>query len=130
MFGSDSTGGGVGFQFRQIKADAKRQKDCVKSGGDPKTLGIGSKGEAAGTFQTCLSFSWHCKAQKYRIWKIIGMNLAIASYYPDGTVAPFQHRFRYILKEGHRPRCEINRSAVSISYLLCAYFTLARTSCI
>lgn len=45
MFGSDSTGGGIGFQFRQIKNDAKRQRACVASGGDPRTLDIGSKGE-------------------------------------------------------------------------------------
>jgi hypothetical protein len=41
-FGSDSTGGGIGFQFRAIKADAKRQRDCVDTGGDPKDLNIGS----------------------------------------------------------------------------------------
>lgn len=41
MFGSDSTSGGIGFRFRSIKADAKRQRDCCMSGGDPKDLGIG-----------------------------------------------------------------------------------------
>jgi hypothetical protein len=45
-FGTDSTGGGIGFQFRQIKNDAKRQRQCVESGGDPKDLVIGGgKGE-------------------------------------------------------------------------------------
>ena len=43
-FGSDSTGGGIGFQFRQIKADAKRQRECYDAGGDPKDLNIGGKG--------------------------------------------------------------------------------------
>jgi hypothetical protein len=33
MFGSDSTGGGIGFQFRQIKHWAQRQKACANSGG-------------------------------------------------------------------------------------------------
>jgi hypothetical protein len=47
MFGSDSTGGGIGFQFRQIKHWAQRQKACANSGGDPLTLGIGSKEDAA-----------------------------------------------------------------------------------
>jgi hypothetical protein len=45
-FGSDSTGGGIGFQFRQIKADAKRQRECYDAGGDPKDLNIGGKGAA------------------------------------------------------------------------------------
>ncbi|KAF4613410.1 hypothetical protein G7Y89_g15477 [Cudoniella acicularis] len=40
-FGSDSTPGGIGFQFRAIKADAKRQRDCFHAGGDPKNLTIG-----------------------------------------------------------------------------------------
>jgi hypothetical protein len=43
-FGSDATSGGIGFQFRAIKADAKRQRDCVENGGDPVDLGIGGKG--------------------------------------------------------------------------------------
>ncbi|RDL36409.1 uncharacterized protein BP5553_05761 [Venustampulla echinocandica] len=41
-FGSDSTKGGIEFQFRTIKADAKRQRECYDAGGDPKTLNIGS----------------------------------------------------------------------------------------
>jgi hypothetical protein len=40
-FGSDSTGGGIGFQFRALKKDADRQRVCYDSGGDPKDLGIG-----------------------------------------------------------------------------------------
>lgn len=47
-FGKDSTPGGIGFQFRQIKLYAKSQKQCADSGGDPQTLGIGAgKGEEA-----------------------------------------------------------------------------------
>ncbi|KIM99632.1 hypothetical protein OIDMADRAFT_55547 [Oidiodendron maius Zn] len=47
-FGKDSTPGGIGFQFRQIKLYAKSQKQCANSGGDPQTLGIGAgKGEEA-----------------------------------------------------------------------------------
>jgi hypothetical protein len=47
-FGKDSTPGGIGFQFRQIKQYAKSQKQCADSGGDPQTLGIGAgKGEDA-----------------------------------------------------------------------------------
>jgi hypothetical protein len=60
MFGSDSTGGGIGFQFRQIKANAKVQKACFTSGGDPLTLGIGSMGGSVSTkgssTSTSLSF--------------------------------------------------------------------------
>ncbi|KAH8654137.1 hypothetical protein BGZ60DRAFT_386763 [Tricladium varicosporioides] len=41
-FGSDATKGGIEFQFRTIKQDAKRQKACFHAGGDPKDLGIGS----------------------------------------------------------------------------------------
>ncbi|PVH77946.1 hypothetical protein DL98DRAFT_422861, partial [Cadophora sp. DSE1049] len=41
-FGKDSTKGGIEFQFRTIKQDAKRQKACADAGGDPQTLGIGS----------------------------------------------------------------------------------------
>jgi hypothetical protein len=53
MFGSDSTGGGIGWQFRQIKNDAKGQRACVASGGDPLDLGIGSKGgESVGSSRT------------------------------------------------------------------------------
>ncbi|TVY40899.1 hypothetical protein LSUB1_G002346 [Lachnellula subtilissima] len=46
-FGSDSTGGGIGFQFRAIKADAKRQRDCIDAGGDPRDLNIGGGKELA-----------------------------------------------------------------------------------
>ncbi len=42
FFGTDSTGGGIGFQFRAIKANAELQKNCIASGGDPKDLGIGA----------------------------------------------------------------------------------------
>ena len=34
-FGSDSTRGGIEFQFRSIKNNAKRQKECFDKGGDP-----------------------------------------------------------------------------------------------
>jgi hypothetical protein len=61
-FGSDSTGGGIGFQFRQIKADAKRQRDCVDAGGDPKNLNIGGKG-AASSLHLLSSSSLLSKAQ-------------------------------------------------------------------
>ena len=49
MFGSDSTGGGIGFQFRQLKNDAKLQRDSVARGEDPKKLGIGSGGAKGGS---------------------------------------------------------------------------------
>ena len=57
MFGSDSTGGGIGFQFRQIKSDAKLQRDSVARGEDPKKLGIGSGGAKGGssTFPVALN---------------------------------------------------------------------------
>jgi len=67
MFGTDDTGGGIGWQFRQIKADSKLQRDCVKFGGDPQTLGIGSKGEAAGTLRICSSFPYRCTTQPIHI---------------------------------------------------------------
>ncbi len=53
-FGSDSTGGGIGFQFRAIKKDADRQRACFDSAGDPKDLGIGS-----GKGQTLKAFFLH-----------------------------------------------------------------------
>jgi len=59
-FGSDSTGGGIGFQFRAIKKDADRQRACFDSGGDPKDLGIGSgKGQSLVTdyFTQHITFS-------------------------------------------------------------------------
>ncbi|TVY90621.1 hypothetical protein LAWI1_G001156 [Lachnellula willkommii] len=40
-FGGDSTRGGIAFQFRAIKADAQRQRDCIDAGGDPQNLNIG-----------------------------------------------------------------------------------------
>lgn len=48
-FGGDSTSGGIGFQFRAIKADAKRARACADAGGDPHILGIGG-----GNCQTAL----------------------------------------------------------------------------
>jgi hypothetical protein len=57
MFGSDSTKGGIEFQFRQIKTNAKAQKNCFGSGGDPMTLGIGSIGGVAKGSST-----FHCVA--------------------------------------------------------------------
>jgi len=51
-FGSDSTGGGIGWQFRAIKADAKRQQTCVKAGGDPKDLDIGKSQHQKFSFLT------------------------------------------------------------------------------
>lgn len=54
MFGSDSTKGGVEFQFRTIKADAKRQRDCFEKGADPKDLNIGGgKGISYCLFPHC-----------------------------------------------------------------------------
>ncbi len=48
-FGRDSTKGGIEFQFRSIKADAKRQKACYDAGRDPQTLNIGGgKGSTSG----------------------------------------------------------------------------------
>lgn len=40
-FGHDSTPGGLEFQFRTFKANAKRQKACADAGGDPQSLAIG-----------------------------------------------------------------------------------------
>ena len=57
-FGTDSTPGGIGFQFRTIKADAKRQRDCFNNGGDPQTLSIGG-GKGTSSFLRFLSA--HCQ---------------------------------------------------------------------
>ncbi|KAL2062717.1 hypothetical protein VTL71DRAFT_5789 [Oculimacula yallundae] len=74
-FGKDSTKGGIEFQFRTIKADAKRQKACADSGGDPQTLGIGSGAVKAGGSEIALRLN-------------------------DGTTAAaLQHRFRPIKKD-------------------------------
>lgn len=42
-FGHDSTPGGLEFQFRTFKANAKRQKACADAGGDPQMLCFGSE---------------------------------------------------------------------------------------
>jgi hypothetical protein len=50
-FGSDSTGGGIGFQFRTIKAFAKQARNCADQGGDPKDLNIPTgKGQNAAVY--------------------------------------------------------------------------------
>ena len=41
-FGQDSTPGGLEFQFRTLKSNAKRQKACADAGGDPQSLAIGN----------------------------------------------------------------------------------------
>ncbi|CAG8956020.1 hypothetical protein HYFRA_00008876 [Hymenoscyphus fraxineus] len=75
-FGSDSTAGGIGFQFRQIKNDAKRQRQCFDSGGDPKDLNIGAGG---------------------------GTGKAIAAYYQeDSTKHSIEHRMRVIKAEAKK----------------------------
>jgi hypothetical protein len=55
-FGTDSTGGGIEFQFRAIKKDAKRQRAWFDSGGDPKELGIGVPGTGKGQNLADISF--------------------------------------------------------------------------
>jgi hypothetical protein len=55
-FGSDSTGGGIQFQFRAIKKDAKRQRQCFNSSGDPRELGIGVLGTGKGQDLADISF--------------------------------------------------------------------------
>ncbi|CZT02253.1 uncharacterized protein RCO7_11042 [Rhynchosporium graminicola] len=80
-FGKDSTKGGIEFQFRTIKQDAKRQKACADTGGDPQTLGIGTGAiKASGP--------------------------AIAHYMADGaTAAAVEHRFRPLKKEAETLKC-------------------------
>ncbi|CAG8978918.1 hypothetical protein HYALB_00005255 [Hymenoscyphus albidus] len=76
VYGKDSTGGGIGFQFRQIKNDAKRQRQCFESGGDPKDLNVG-----AGS----------------------GTEKAIAAYYQeDSTKHSIEHRMRVIKAEAKK----------------------------
>jgi hypothetical protein len=55
--GTDTTAGGIGFQFRTIKQDAKRQRDAFHSGKDPKDLMMGG-GKGASTFPFMLLFSF------------------------------------------------------------------------
>lgn len=43
-FGTDCTAGGLGFQMRSFKANAKAQRQAFESGLDPKDLEIGVKG--------------------------------------------------------------------------------------
>ncbi|KAF7944706.1 uncharacterized protein EAE97_005339 [Botrytis byssoidea] len=40
MFGKDSTKGGIEFQFRAFKANARRQREAFEAGIDPQTLNI------------------------------------------------------------------------------------------
>jgi hypothetical protein len=53
--GTDTTPGGIGFQFRTIKQDAKRQRDAFESGKDPKDLNIGGGKGASNLFTLSIS---------------------------------------------------------------------------
>ncbi|RDW83019.1 hypothetical protein BP5796_04510 [Coleophoma crateriformis] len=48
--GSDTTEGGIGFQFRRIKAGAKVQQAAVKAGKDPKDVDVDPKGKEISKF--------------------------------------------------------------------------------
>lgn len=50
FFGKDSSTGGIGFQFREIKRNAKLQRACADAGGDPQTLNIGTGEKGAFSF--------------------------------------------------------------------------------
>lgn len=69
-FGSDSTGGGIGFQFRAIKKDADRQRACFDSGDDPKELCIDAPG--AGKGQNLLTFP---RFTKHNIFSLVHLHL-------------------------------------------------------
>ena len=58
-FGHDSTPGGLEFQFRTFKANAKRQKSCADAGGDPQSLaiGIGKSNSSSLIFNFLILFS-------------------------------------------------------------------------
>ncbi|TVY62724.1 hypothetical protein LSUE1_G006157 [Lachnellula suecica] len=104
-FGTDSTGGGIGFQFRTIKADAKRQRDCVAAGRDPKDLNIGLPGKEIARL---LNDDTTAAALEHRFRPIkkagAEMKAEISKYYPEASVFSLQHRFRPIIKEGKRLR--------------------------
>ncbi|KAK0124026.1 hypothetical protein ONS95_009012 [Cadophora gregata] len=90
-FGKDSTKGGIEFQFRAIKQDAKRQKACADAGGDPQTLGIGSGHVKAGGSEIALRMNdgTTAAALQHRFRPIKkeadAMNAAIAGQYGDGV---------------------------------------------
>ncbi|RDW71480.1 hypothetical protein BP6252_08043 [Coleophoma cylindrospora] len=48
--GSDTTEGGIGFQFRRIKAGAKAQQAAVKAGKDPKDVDVDPKSKEISKF--------------------------------------------------------------------------------
>jgi hypothetical protein len=93
-FGSDSTGGGIGFQFRTIKKDADRQRACFDSGGDPKDLGIGgpqAKGQILKTFfHSTARFLW-----LFKINHLLTGNLEMAKFIgSDCTRGALEWQFR------------------------------------
>ncbi|KAG4439123.1 hypothetical protein IFR05_005410 [Cadophora sp. M221] len=104
-FGKDSTKGGIEFQFRSIKADAKRQKACYDAGRDPQTLGIGSgivkSGGSAITHYMAEGTTGVAVEHRFRMIKKEAATLkSIALRLQDGTTAAaLQHRFRDIKKD-------------------------------
>jgi hypothetical protein len=56
-FGSDSTAGGIEFQFRGLKKQGRSQKEAFDSGKDPKDLVIGGgSGKGASDFLSSTLF--------------------------------------------------------------------------
>lgn len=69
-FGKDSTPGGIQFQFRELKRYAKMQRACADSGGDPQSLGIGTREK--GTFWLLFFISlsqvlFHCEREQFGV---------------------------------------------------------------
>ncbi|TGO42508.1 hypothetical protein BHYA_0007g00070 [Botrytis hyacinthi] len=79
MFGKDSTKGGIEFQFRAFKANARRQREAFEAGIDPQTLNIGAS-----------------KCENFPVAPS-SISSPMAKWLDDGTTtSSLEHRFRPI----------------------------------
>ena len=107
FFGSDSTSQGIGFQFRQIKNDAKRQRACVAAGSDPASLSLTGGADNSGPIQPfSYYFPKHKTIDYCFVRTIINRFTATAQYFPAATPYALDHFFRPIKKEALKLRAE------------------------
>jgi len=112
MFGKDSTPGGIGFQFRQIKAWAKLQRDAFEAGVDPQTLDCfgkaagstspsKSRGIEKSSFLYVVSFAkWSTSIIIVVLEHILTSLAEMTKYFDDGTTAyALEHVFRRLKAE-------------------------------
>ncbi len=112
-FGTDSTGGGIGFQFRAIKANAGLQKKCIASGGDPKDLNIGMAKSQKPSLCFVLEYIHthvHRFGHRFGVQQLTSIT-EISKYYPEASPYALQHHFRAILKEAKQLRANGGRTS-------------------